>query len=64
MLRLLYASQQIFQKNKNEISMHSLKDIKPKVNGLELLKYTCKDWRMLFCGKQKQLLKKKTLDLL
>ena len=44
--------------------MNSLKDIKPKVNGLELLKYTCKDWRMLFCGKQKQLLKKKTLDLL
>ena len=44
--------------------MSSLKDIKPKVNGLELLKYTCKDWRMLFCGKRKQLLKKKTLDLL
>ena len=28
--------------------MNSLGDIKPTVNGLELLKYTCNDWRTLF----------------
>lgn len=44
--------------------MNSLKDMKPKVNGLELLKYTCRDWRILFCTKQRQLLKKKTHELL
>ncbi len=45
--------------------MTSLQDMKPKVNGLELLKYTCRDWRILFCTKQRQLLlKKKTLELL
>ena len=40
--------------------MKSVEDIKPKVNGLELLKYTCKDWRTLFCVKNRHLLKKKT----
>ncbi len=44
--------------------MNSLQDMKPRVDGLELLKYTCKDWRILFCTKQRRLLKKKTLELL
>ena len=44
--------------------MTSLQAMKPKDNGLELLKYTCRDWRILFCTKQRQLLKKKTLELL
>ena len=30
--------------------MNSLTDIKPRVNGLELLKYTCYDWRSVFCA--------------
>ena len=42
--------------------MTSLQDMKPKVNGLELLKYTCR--QMLFCTKQRKLLKRKTLELL
>ena len=42
--------------------MTSLQDMKPKVNGLELLKYTCR--RILFCTKQRKLLKRKTLELL
>ena len=33
--------------------MNSLGDIKPTVNGLELLKYTCNDWRTLFCTNEK-----------
>jgi hypothetical protein len=44
--------------------MESLNEIKPTVNGLELLKYTCQDWRILFCTKQKQLLKQETFKLL
>ena len=35
-----------------ETFMISLQDIKPTVNGLELIKYTCKDWRILFCTNQ------------
>ena len=41
--------------------MTSLQDMKLKVNGLELFKYTCRDWRILFCTKRRQLLKKKTV---
>ena len=44
--------------------MNSLRDIKPSVNGLELLKYICHDWRTLFCTKQRRLLRHKTLELL
>ena len=33
-----------------EAFMKSLNDIKPTVNELELLKYTCHDWRTLFCA--------------
>ena len=43
--------------------MNSLGDIKPTVNGLELLKYTCNGWRTLFCKNERQLLKQ-TLKLL
>ena len=39
-----------------EVFMNSLQDIKPLVNGLELLKYTCQDWRTLFCVKNRELL--------
>ena len=44
--------------------MDSLHDIKPTVNGLELLKYTCTDWRTLLCTNQRRLLKQETLKLL
>ena len=39
-----------------ESFMDRLKDMKPSVNGLELLKYTCKDWRNIFCSKKRILL--------
>ena len=41
-----------------ETFMISLQDIKPTVNGLELIKYTCKDWRILFCTNQRERLKR------
>ena len=44
--------------------MNCLSDIKPAVNGLELLKYTCNDWRTLFCTNERRLLKQETLKLL
>ena len=44
--------------------MNSLQDIKPLVNCLELLKYTCQDWRTLFCVKNRELLKLRTLAIL
>ena len=47
-----------------EVFMNSLQDIKPLVNGLELLKYTCQDWRTLFCVKNRELLKRRTLAIL
>ena len=43
--------------------MNSLGDIKPTVNGLELLKYTCNDWRTLFCTDERRWLKQETLKL-
>lgn len=42
----------------------SLQIIKPVVSGLELLKYTYKDWTMMFCTNQRQLLKHKSLKRL
>ena len=47
-----------------EVFMNSLQDIKPLVNGLELLKYRCQDWRTLFCVKNRELLKLRTLAIL
>ena len=44
--------------------MNSLNDIKPRVNGLELLKYTCYDWRTEFCSNERRLLKQETLKQL
>ena len=44
--------------------MNSLNDIKPRVNGLELLKYTFYDWRSVFYANEKRLLKKETLKQL
>ena len=48
-----------------EVFMNSLQDIKPLANGLDqLLKYTCQDWRTLFCVKNRELLKRRTLAIL
>ena len=44
--------------------MNSLSDIKPRVNGLELLKYSCYDWRSVFCSNERRLLKQETLKQL
>ena len=44
--------------------MNSLNDIKPRVNGLELLKYTCYDWRSVFCANERRLLKQETFKQL
>ena len=44
--------------------MNSLSDIRPRVNGLELLKYTCSDWRTIFCSNERRLLKEQTYRLL
>ena len=41
--------------------MNNLNDIKPRVNGLELLKYTCYDWRSLFGANERRVLKQETL---
>ena len=42
----------------------SLKNIKPEVNGLEMLKYACRDWRIVFCSDQKRALKEETFKRL
>ena len=42
----------------------SLKNIKPEVNGLEMLKYTCRDWRIVFCSDQRRTLKEETFKRL
>ena len=47
-----------------EVFINSLQDIKPLVNGLKLLKYTCQDWRTLFCVKNRELLKRRALAIL
>ena len=47
-----------------DVFMNSLQDIKPLVNCLELLKYTCQDWRTLFCVKNRELLKRRALAIL
>ena len=44
--------------------MNSLNDLKPRVNGLELLKYTCYDWRSVFYANERRLLKKETPEQL
>ena len=41
--------------------MNNLNDIKPRANGLELLKYTCYDWQSVFCANERQVLKQETL---
>ena len=40
--------------------MKNLKGLKPSINGLELLRYTCSDWRKLFCLCRRQRLKRET----
>ena len=44
--------------------MNSLQDMKPTVNGLERLKYTCQDWRKKLCSRERKKLKTKTRELL
>ena len=44
--------------------MNSLQDMKPTVNGLELLKYTCQAWRKELCSRERKKLKTKTRELL
>ena len=47
-----------------EVFMNSLQDITHLVNGLELLKCTCQDWRTLFCVKNRERLNRRTLAIL
>ena len=42
----------------------ALEKVSAKVNDLELLKYTCHDWRSDFCTEQRRLLKQETCKLL
>ena len=58
------ASSKISEARVMENFMNSLNHIKPRVNGLELLKYTCYDWRSVFCANERRLLKKETLEQL
>ena len=44
-----------------ETVMNSLRDLKPTVDGLALLKYTCQDWRTLLFTKNRGLLKRQIL---
>ena len=44
--------------------VNNLQDIKPTVNRLEILKYTCMDWRKVFCLRERRQLKNKTRELL
>ena len=45
-----------------ETFTNSLKEMKPQVNGLELLKYTCTDWRKRFSMSQRRYLKGKVFE--
>ena len=47
-----------------ETFVNSLQDLKPTVNGLELLKYTCQDWRKLCCMKNRGILKRQILAII
>ena len=58
------ALEKVSEGNVMEAFTQSLNDIIPKVNGLELLKYTCHDWRSDFCTEQRQLLKQETFKVL
>ncbi len=58
------ASPKVSEARVIERFMESLREIEPAVNGLELLKYTCKDWRILFCTTRKQIIKQETSKLL
>ena len=58
------ALENFLEGNVIEVFTRSLNDITPKVNGLELLKYTCHNWRSDFCTEQRRLLKQETFKLL
>ena len=45
-----------------ETFINSLKDMKPQVNGLELLKYTCDNLAKTFCMSQRKCLKRKAFE--
>jgi hypothetical protein len=59
-----HALEKVSEANVMEAFTKSLKDIKPKVNGLKLLKYTCNDWRIVSCTDQRRMLKQETFKLL
>ena len=50
------ALENVSEGNVMEDFTQSLNDITPKVNGLELLKYTCHNWRSDFCTEQSRTL--------
>ena len=41
-----------------------LRDVHPQVNALEMLKYTCRDWREEFCVKNRDALETLTFDII
>ena len=47
-----------------ETFTESLKDIKPRVNGLEMLKYRRRDWRTVFCADRRRSLQEETFKRL
>ena len=46
------ALENVSEGNVIEVFTQSLNDITPKVNGLELLKHKCHNWRSYFCTEQ------------
>ena len=61
---ILTALEKVFEAKVVETFVNSLQDLKPTINGLELLKYTCQDWRKLCCTKNRGILKRQTLGII
>lgn len=55
------ALEEVSEENIVEAFMNELKYMRPPVNGQEMIKYTCQDWRMLFCTIHRELLKREIL---
>lgn len=58
------ALEKVSEANVMKAFTESLNDIKPSVNGFEMLKYTCDDWRSIFCADQRRVLKQEIFKLL
>ena len=56
----LYFDDALSKISEASVFTNSLNDIKPRVNGLELLKYICYDWRTVFVSNERRLLKQET----